>query len=75
MNKEKYEADIRYTRLIEAVKNALDEIYHEKMALSFNFEDSKEKWMNSGIYEGLTWAEEIFEKYLKGVENEQTYND
>ena len=67
MNREKYEADIRYIILKDAIENALDEIYREKEHISFDMPNGKEKWVNSGVYDGLEWAEEIIKKHIAGV--------
>ena len=39
------------------------EIYKERTNISFNLSEEKSKWVNSGIYDGLVWAEEIIDKY------------
>lgn len=42
------------------------EIQKEKEAIHFDISEQKAKWTNSGIYDGLTWAQEIIDKYTKG---------
>ena len=58
-----------YERLCKALDNegVLDkireEIQKEKEAISFNLNEEKARWTNGGIYDGLTWAQEIIDKY------------
>ena len=42
------------------------EIYKERTNISFNLSEEKAKWVNSGIYDGLVWAEEIIDKHISG---------
>ena len=45
-----------------------DEIQKEKEAIHFDISEQKAKWTNSGIYDGLTWAQEIIDKYREDGE-------
>ena len=44
------------------------EIYKERTNISFNLSEEKSKWVNSGIYDGLVWAEEIIDKHINRKE-------
>ena len=50
-------------KIIEDIKA---EIYKERTNISFNLSEEKSKWVNSGIYDGLVWAEEIIDKHIEG---------
>lgn len=57
----------------DAVNDVLEtiheEIQKEKEGITFNLNEEKARWTNGGIYDGLTWAQEIINKYKdKGVE-------
>lgn len=48
------------------------EIYKERTNISFNMSEEKSKWVNSGIYDGLVWAEEIIDKHIRAeMESEE----
>ena len=51
----------------ENINDVLDaiseEIQKEKENIQFNLNEQKARWANSGIYDGLTWAQEIIDKY------------
>ncbi len=69
---------ISYAPVLEAVANATPlgevledikaEIYNERTNISFNLSEEKAKWVNSGVYDGLVWAEEIIDKHISGKE-------
>jgi len=53
---------------IEAYQKAFEdiraELYKERINISFNnLSEEKARWTNSGIYDGLVWAEEIIDKH------------
>ena len=51
----------------DAVNDVLEtiheEIQKEKEGITFNLNEEKARWTNGGIYDGLTWAQEIIDKY------------
>lgn len=49
----------------ETIEDIKAEIYKERTNISFNLSEEKSKWVNSGIYDGLVWAEEIIDKHIK----------
>lgn len=42
------------------------EIQREKDSISFDINEEKAKWVNSGIHDGLSLAQEIISKYNEG---------
>ena len=42
------------------------EIQREKDSISFDINEEKAKWVNSGIHDGLSWAQEIISRYKEG---------
>ena len=50
----------------DVLEQIRDEIQKEKEAIHFDINEQKAKWTNSGIYDGLTWAQEIIDKHTKG---------
>ena len=50
----------------ETIEDIKEEIYKERTNISFNLSEEKSKWVNSGIYDGLVWAEEIIDKHIEG---------
>lgn len=42
------------------------EIQREKDNISFDINEEKAKWVNSGIHDGLSWAQEIISRYKEG---------
>ena len=54
------------TPLDEVLDKIRDEMQKEKENIHFDLNEQKAKWVNSGIYDGLTWAQEIIDKYMKG---------
>ena len=65
----KVREDNVYQKAFEDIK---EELYKERTNISFNLSEEKAKWTNSGIYDGLVWAEEIIDKHNpdKGKERE-----
>lgn len=53
---------------IEVLDKIRDEMQKEKENIHFDLNEQKAKWVNSGIYDGLTWAQEIIDKYRKEQE-------
>ena len=51
------------------------EIYKERTNLHFDISEEKAKWVNSGIYDGLVWAEEIIDKHTSGKEQNANKED
>ena len=54
------------TPLDEVLDKIRDDMQKEKENIHFDLNEQKAKWVNSGIYDGLTWAQEIIDKYMKG---------
>ena len=50
----------------EVLEKIRAEMQKEKENIHFDLNEQKAKWVNSGIYDGLTWAQEIIDKYMKG---------
>ena len=48
-----------------------EEIQKEKENIPFNLNEQKARWANGGIYDGLTWAQEIIDKYKAESEDEE----
>ena len=61
-----HEDDIDDMPTVCDIEDIKAEIYKERTNISFNLSEEKAKWVNSGIYDGLVWAEEIIDKYMKG---------
>ncbi len=51
---------------MSVIEDIKEEIYKERTNISFNLSEEKSKWVNSGIYDGLVWAEEIIDKHIEG---------
>lgn len=47
----------------KAFEDIRAELYKERSNISFKLSEEKAKWTNSGIYDGLVWAEEIIDKH------------
>ena len=58
-----HEDDIDDMPTVCDIEDIKAEIYKERTNISFNLSEEKSKWVNSGIYDGLVWAEEIIDKY------------
>ena len=58
------------TPLDEVLDKIRDDMQKEKENIHFDLNEQKAKWVNSGIYDGLTWAQEIIYKYKAESEEE-----
>jgi len=56
------------TPLDEVLDKIRDEMQKEKENIHFDLNEQKAKWVNSGIYDGLTWAQDIIDKYREEQE-------
>lgn len=54
---------------MSVIENIKAEIYKERTNIHFDISEEKAKWVNSGVYDGLVWAEEIIDKHI-GKEKE-----
>lgn len=56
------------TPLDEVLDKIRDEMQKGKENIHFDLNEQKAKWVNSDIYDGLTWAQDIIDKYRKEQE-------